>query len=656
METGTENEVAWRPSADIIADANLTRFMAAHGIADYDALLAKSDSDPEWFWDTVIRHFGIRFYKPYERIMDTSQGLPWTRWCVGGTTNIVLNCLDAHQDHGREAVVWEAEDGQIRTWTVGDLKAETARLAAGLASLGIGKGDVVALFMPMLPETVAAFFAIAKIGAIVQPLFSGFGADSVASRMNDAGAVAAVTVDTTRRRGKTVRMKEILDQAAARVPSLAHVICLRGAGVDAPSAPGRDHDWHALTRGRPDEAPTAEMPADSPFMIVFTSGTTGPAKGTVHTHCGFVTKLAADFGLSHDFKPGDRMLWMSDLGWLVGPMQLVVTALFGGTLVLAEGTPDYPDRGRLWRLVQDHRVTCLGVAPTIARAMMQHGTDAVDKFDFSGLRIAISSGELWDPQSWHWFMDHVCRRQVPILNVSGGTEIGWGILTNTVLQPHKPCGFSSPCLAMGATVAGADGRSMPVGDTGELALRLPSIGLSRGLWNDPERYLEAYWNRVPDMWVHGDWASRDGDGTWYLHGRSDDTIMVAGKRCGPSEVESLLLATGHVAEAAATGVFDALKGEAIACACVPKPGVHPDEGLVEALRKAVVQGLGPAFHPRFFVFVSELPKTRSMKVMRRVVRALYEGRDPGDLASLVNPESLDELRQRLADSAPAKSI
>jgi acetyl-CoA synthetase len=644
---GGSNEVAWRPSADYVADSTLAAFLRTHGIPDVETLVRRSNTDPGWYWDTIMRYFGIRFETPYHEVMDTSDGIPWTRWCVGGTTNLVLNCLDRHTDPATQekpAVVWEGEDGMVRTWTYQQLQAETGRLAGGLRSLGLGKGDAIGIYMPMRPETLAAFFAVAKIGGIVVPLFSGFGADAVASRLRDAGSVAVLTADGSRRRGKVVGLKAVLDEAAPSIPSLRHVVVLRQQNITTHWLPGRDHDWRQLTARHPDTAPTEVMPADAPFMVIYTSGTTGQAKGTVHTHCGFLTKLVADLGLCMDFQGTDRFLWMSDLGWLIGPMEFVVSTFVGATLVLAEGAPDYPQPGRLWRLVQDHRVTYLGLSPTIARMMMRYGSEEVKQYDLSSLRITISSGELWDPETWWWFFTHVCRRRVPNLNVSGGTEIGWGIVTSTVLQPHKPCAFTTGVPGMGTDIVDANGHSVPPGQMGELVLRVPSIGLSRGLWGDPERYLETYWRKIPGLWVHGDWASRDAEGTWYLHGRSDDTLMIAGKRCGPSEVEALLLATGAVQEAAATGIHDPVKGEVVLCACVPRPAVTPDASLAEVLRAAVVKALGPAFRPAVILFVRDLPKTRSMKVMRRVVRAVYEGRDAGDLASLVNPGAVDELR------------
>ncbi|VFM99549.1 MAG: acetyl-CoA synthetase [Candidatus Kentron sp. G] len=650
------NQYAWRPTPEYIENSVLARFMGAHGIQDFDTLYRRSNEDPKWYWNAIIAHFDIRFYKPYRQLLDTGQGLPWSRWCVDGTTNLVLNCLDRHQGTPvmeKTALIWEGENGELRSWNYEALLAETARLAGALRGLGLGKGEAIGIYMPIMPEAMAAFFAIAKIGAIAVPLFSGFGAEALVSRLSDARCAALITVDATRRRGKTVLLKGIAGQAADRVPSIRHVIVLRNPGIEPGEdtddeqwhRKGRDHWWDEITGPYPAVAPTQEMSAEDPFMIIFTSGTTGKAKGTVHTHCGFLTKLVADLGLCMDFKPDDRLLWMSDLGWLIGPMQFVVSTFFGASAVLAEGAPDYPAPGRLWRLVQDRRVTYLGIAPTIARLMMRYGAQEVEKYDLSSLRVTISSGELWNPDSWTWFFEHVCKRRVPNLNVSGGTEIGWGIVTCTVVQPHKPCAFTTGVPGMGADIVDTGGNSVPVGQMGELVLRHPSIGLSRGLWDDPERYLETYWNKIPNLWVHGDWASREEDGAWYLHGRSDDTIMVAGKRCGPAEVESLLMETGRIAEAAATAITDTLKGEAILCVCVPRADTPPGKELTEALRAAVTSALGPAFRPAAVIFVPELPKTRSMKVMRRVVRALYEGRDTGDLASLVNPRVVEDLRE-----------
>lgn len=648
------NEIVWQPSEDLIASSNLTTFLRRHDLPDYDALVSRADGDPEWFWSAVMDFFDFRFATPCSQILDVSRGIPWARWCVGGTGNVVMNCLDRRIEAGegaREAVVWEAETGERRSWSYDELNRETCRLASGLSSLGIGRGDVVAIYMPMLPEIVAGYLAIAKLGAIVLPLFSGFGAGAVASRLNDGGAKAVLTVDGTLRRGRPMAMKPVLDEAAVSAPGLRHVVVLRDKGLDLPMTEGRDHDWKSLTGAAPDNVPTTIVGADDPLMIIFTSGTTGKAKGTVHTHYGFSTKLACDLGLGHDFKAGDRLLWMSDMGWLVGPIVVVGTTILGGTAILAEGTPDYPEPGRIWRLAQDHRATTLGIAPTIVRSLMRHGEDEVARYDLSSLRVTVSTGEPWNPDAWMWFFNHVCQRRIPLLNYSGGTEVGGGIISGTVLHPLKPCSFAGPMPGMGADVVDESGQSVPRGQVGELVMRVPSIGLSRGLWNDPDRYIDAYWHRWPDIWIQGDWASVDEDGMWYIHGRSDDTIKVAGKRTGPAEVEALLLATGVLEEAAAVGVPDPVKGEAVLCVCIPKPDARADDVLAKTLSDAVVEGLGGPFRPRDVVFADDLPKTRNMKIMRRVIRAIYTGNEPGDLSSLVNPEAVDGLKQRLEASA-----
>jgi acetyl-CoA synthetase len=653
MSRTAASGIAWMPDRDQIEQSNLLAFLRAHKLPDYDTLVQRSEQDLAWFWDAFIRHSGLRFYKPYEQVVDLSRGAPWARWCVGGTTNIVLNCLDRHMDtpaRDQQALVWEGEDGSVRAWSYAELNAAVCRCANWLRGEGFGVGDVIALYVPFLPESVAALLAIAKIGAIVEPLFSGFGVTALVERMNHAGAVAAVTVDGAMRRGAEVRLKPVLDEAAAAVPSLRRVLVIRARDGAVPMRAGRDCWWHETVDTQPASAPTEELEADAPLLLVYTSGTTGKPKGAILTHCGFATKVLLDLGLMMDFKPRDRILWMSDMGWVVGPLMALGATLMQGTMILAEGGPDYPEPGRMWRLVQDHRVSFLGVAPTIVRTLMRYGLEPVQRHDLSSLRATASTGEAWTPEAWHWFFEHVCRRRVPFHNWSGGTELSGGIICTTAIHPAKPCAFYGAMPGTGADIVDGEGRSVGPGEKGELALRQPSIGMTRGLWKDPggERYLESYWNRIPGLWVHGDAAWRDEDGYWYITGRSDDVFNVAGKRVGPSEVESLLLSTGRLSMAAVVGAPDALKGTAVVCVCVPAPGVAADEALTATLTDAVVAGLGRPFRPREVFYVSDLPKTRNMKVMRRVVRAVYSGEPTGDLSSLLNPESVAELERIVA--------
>lgn len=654
-------DIVWQPSAEVVAQARLSHFMQALGISapgrgGYDELLARADANPEWFWNQVIAYCGIRFYRDYTRIMDTSRGIAWTEWCVGGITNLVLNCLDRHRGTpvwAKPALCWEGENGDRREFRYAELAAATSRLAAGLTALGIGKGDVVGLYIPTIPEAAVALLAVAKIGAIILPLFSGFGPPAIATRLNDARAVAVIAADATWRRGKCVEMKTALDAAAREVSTLKHIIVVRNAGAEIQWTAGRDHWWHDVCAGQSENFPTTPMPADAPLMLMYTSGTTGKPKGTVHSHCGFLVKMALDLGLCLDYGPDDRLMWMSDMGWLVGPVLIVSSTFLGATMVLAEGAPDYPDERRYWQLICSNQVTLLGIAPTIVRNFMKVGGAGVTGFDLSRLRLTISTGEPWTPDSWHWMFDHVCRRRIPILNYSGGTEVGGGILTGTLLHPLKPCAFAGPIPGTGADLVDDEGRSISGAGVGELVMRRPSIGLTRGLWRAPERYLESYWNRYPGVWWHGDRAARDAEGFWYILGRSDDTLKIAGKRTGPSEIEALVMATGKIAEVAAIGVPDEVKGEVAVIVATPMPGVLADPALAATISSAVVAGLGAPFRPAAILFTSDLPKTRNMKIMRRVVKAAYLGQSAGDLSSLLNPESIDMVAAARAAATAA---
>ena len=632
-------------SADLPA---LQRFIDRHGLDGWDALVSRADAEPEWFWPAVIEFLGLRFGTPFTRILDQSRGPEWAEWCIGGTTNLATNCLQRSCDRGlgdKPVIEWVAENGAGRIVTYDGLATEVAHVAAGMQDLGIGRGDVVAIFMPSVPEAIAAFLAIVSIGAIALPVFSGFGDDALVDRLTDGGAVAVVTADRTFRRGKAIEMARQVAGLRHRLPALRHVIV-------APREPGATVEegfvaWADLVSTARAEPPL-ELPAESPAMLVFTSGTTGRAKGTVHSHCGFMVKTAADYGLIHDLNANDRLLWMSDMGWLTGPMLAAAVPMMGATTILVEGTPDWPDAGRMWRLASEFGATFLGVAPTMIRAVMQQPKGTVEAHDLSSLRITASTGEPWTPEAWEWFRTAVRRGgEVPLLNYSGGTEIGGGILGTSLLHRNlPPCAFGGPLPGMRVVPLGEDGAPIGPGEVGELALAGPSIGLTRGLWNDPGRYIESYWSARPGFWMQGDFVSIDEGGHWYLHGRSDDTIKIAGKRTGPAEVEALLLGTGLVAEAAAVGIDDPLKGQAVACACVLADGVADDETTEGKLRNAVAAGLGSSFRPNRIVVVPDLPKTRTMKLMRRIVRAVLEGRNPGDLSGLMNPEAVEVLIAR----------
>jgi acetyl-CoA synthetase len=656
MSNATANAYVWQPNAALSQASNAAQFMRVLGVEHWEDLVRCGDEDPERFHRALLDQFGFRFYRPYTTVLDESRGPAWARWCVGGTTNVVLGALDRWRDtptYDKPALEWEGEDGTRRTLSYRELDREVCRLAGGLRALGLAPGDVVAIYLPNVPEAMVAMLAVPKIGAILMPLFSGFGADAVATRLATGGAKALITVDASLRRGKLVSAKAVVDEAAALSPGLQHVIVLRHAGTPTAWQAVRDHWWHELCATQPDTAPTQEMDAEAPYLLVFTSGTTGKPKGVVHSHIGFTAKLVLDLWLMLDCKPADRVFWMSDMGWIIGPLIVFGTPLIGATLVLAEGAPNYPDADRMWRVVQDQRVSYLGVAPTTVRTFMAQGSNPGTTHDLSGLRMLISAGEAWTPEAWLWFFQQAGGGRLPILNFSGGTEM-ISIIGSTVLLPLKPCGFNCALPGAGADVVDETGASAPPGAVGELVMRRPSIGLTRGLWRDEARYLRTYWSTWPGIWHHGDFASRDADGQWYIHGRSDDTMKIAGKRTGPAEIEALLMATDQLAEAAAVAVPDPVKGSALVVVCVLKPGVNESAALRAQLERTVAQRLGAPFRPSRVILVSDLPRTRNMKIMRRVIRAVCAGEDPGDLTSLLNPEAVIELGTRFRDApAPA---
>jgi acetyl-CoA synthetase len=642
--------VVWSPSPAYVERANITRFMRAHGIGGYEELLARSTGDLAWFWDAVVRDLGLDFLEPYVRVLDTSRGVPWTTWFAGGKTNLAERCVDVWAARTPEAVAvaWESEAGEVRSLTYRALRGLTDRVAQGLRSLGVRQRDTVGIFLPMAPETVAAVMACAKLGAVFVPIFSGFGPDAVAARLADAGARVLVTADGSLRKGTRVPMVDVARRAAELAGCVERIVVWARLDPDASLAHGSEVPWADLLETSAAPFDPEPLNSEHPLVIGYTSGTTGRPKGAVHVHAGFLVKVASEVAYQVDLHPDETLHWVTDLGWIMGPWEIVGALALGATVLLTEGAPTVPGPDRLWATVERHRVTTLGVSPTLIRALIPAGTEPVRAHDLSSLRILASTGEPWNPDPWTWLFREVGGGRLPIVNLSGGTEVGACFLSPLPITELKPTTLRGPALGMDVQVWGPDGRPVGPGEVGELVCRQPWPAMTRGIWGDDERYLDAYWRRWPDVWVHGDWASVDEDGFWFLHGRSDDTLSVAGKRLGPAEVESALATDPAVAESAAVGVPHPVKGEAIWCFVTLRAGVEPGDALAARLTGVVAAHLGRSFAPARVVFVEDLPKTRSAKIVRRAIRAAALGEDPGDLSSLEDPATLDAIRAALA--------
>ncbi|MFO1463691.1 MAG: AMP-binding protein [bacterium] len=640
------SEIVWKPYGDYLEKSNIARFMRKHGIADYDALIRRSTEDTEWFWNECLKDLQIRWQRPYDRLLDASEGFAWAKWFIGGQLNIVDHCIDRQVELGngaKPAFIWEGDCGAVKKVSYAELQTQVNRLAAALRGLGVGQGDRVGLYLPMIPEMVTSFFACLKLGAIVIPIFSGFGPEPLAVRLRNAEAKVLITADGSLRRGKEVAIKQSADLALKDVPSVKHVIVAKRLFKEVPWQEGRDLWFDDLLARDYPPVPTAKLDAETRCMIIYTSGTTGLPKGTVHTHAGCLAQMTKEVGYYFDTKPEDVFFWVTDIGWMMGPWEMIGTTSLGATFVIFEGAPDYPQPDRLWDLVQRHGVTIFGISPTAIRLLMKSDESWVKKHDLSKLRILGSTGEPWDPQSYRWFFDKVGGGRCPIINISGGTEIVGCLLAPLPITPLKPSTLRGPGLGMDVDVFDEEGKSVR-GEVGYLVCKKPAPSMTKAFWNDKERYLETYFSKWPNIWFHGDWAIVDPEGYWFLQGRADDTIKVSGRRTGPAEIEAALLRHPACAEAAAIGVPHEIKGEGIVCFVVLKGDFAASEALGSELSEKVGEVLGKTLRPEKVIFVAALPKTRSAKIVRGAIKKKYLGKPLGDLSSVENLEALEAIQ------------
>ncbi len=663
-----DQPIAWTPTPDVIERAQLTKFMRQVGVSTWDELYAYSINDVEKFTEEVINFLDIKFDPPCEKLLDTTDGIEFPKWLSGAGLNITEMCLDRWQTDemkNQPAVIWEGEEGQTATLPYWWILKEVELCSRGLRALGFQKGDAIGIHLPMIVDTIIALLSINRIGAIAVPVFSGYGVEAIASRLNAVEAAGLFTCDGFSRRGKFFNALDVAVEAVSHCPSVRHVFVSNKTIDYLPDRVASDKfmefddltSWSDHFQGEPLERTSAE----DPLIILYTSGTTGKPKGIAHTHASFPIKAAQDMAFGTDVGKGTRISWYTDIGWMMGPWLIYGALINGATICIYDGAPDYPQPDRMWEFCATHKVEILGISPTLIRALSNCGDDLPKKHDLSSLRAFASTGEPWNPAPWWWLFEKVGDSKLPIINYSGGTEISGGILMGNPLLPIKPCSFPAPCPGMDVDILDDDGKPVGPGKVGELVIKQPWIGMARGFWQEKERYLDTYWRRFKDIWVHGDFAMRDKDGHWFILGRSDDTLKVAGKRVGPAEVESLLVAHPLVTEAAVIGVPDEMKGTAMVAFAVLNDEYrisniesNADENskfeirnskLATELRELVARDMGKPLAPSKIHFVSALPKTRNAKVMRRVIRSAYLGEDPGDLSALENPNSVEEIKK-----------
>jgi acetyl-CoA synthetase len=629
--------IIWEAPDSIKKKSKLTQFLKHCNVSNYDDLEKKSFSDPGWLWDNVIKFSDLKFYNPYKKILDETKGAPWSKWCVGGTTNIVLNCIDRHKnkDFFKETFIYsEREDGKENSITYEEFDKQISKVGNSLKINGFKKGDVIALYMPQFIETYIAYFAILKIGCVVLPLFSGYGSKAVIERLNIAKAKGIFTVEKTFRKGKEIRMFDLVKSDLDQVQSLEKIFLL---GKDTGK---KIFNWENFNNVS-EKLNTEEMNSEDPAIIHFTSGTTGKPKGCVYTHVGLVSKMSFDEGVLADFKQNDIHLCMADMGWMVGSKSATIASLHGAKMVIAEGVPDFPAEVRFWKLIEKYKVSWTELSPALIRAQMIKDKKLFKDLNLNSLRIVCTGGEPWTEKPWKWLFEFIGKSKVPIMNSAGGTEVSGSILHCCLHRPFKVGSFNAPIPGMSADILTLDGKKVSTDEMGELVMRKSSIGLTKSLWNDDDRYIKNYWSIIKDFWVHGDLASKDKDGHWFLHGRSDDTIKVSGKRIGPSELESVIVKSGKAKEVAAVGIPDENKGSKIILSIVLLENSEEKESYFENL---VINDLGKSFKPDKIIFVKDLPKTRNMKIMRRVIKSCLAKEDPGDISTLLNPESVEEIR------------
>ncbi len=634
----------WQPRPEDLESSNIATLMRELGFSDYDDFYRFSIDQPEAYWRAINKFCHVVWSKDYDKYMDDSRGPAFPRWFPGGELNWVdsiLQWADHPETKDQAAIIAVRESGITASATYAELASMVRRFAAGLTARGLRKGDRIGLLMENGIEANVSLLAVAYMGAIAVPLFSGFGVDAILARLKSCDARALVATTGFNRRGKFVDARDAIYKTCEQLPSIDMVIWK--CSPEGPQLEQDDISWHQVME-TPDPGGAAErMDPSSPLMVIYTSGTTGKPKGPMHTHGNFPIKVVHDAALHFEIKKGDVFCWPADIGWIAGSLVSGCVLMSGATMVAYDGAPDFPDWGRMGALIERYRVTHYGASPTLIRGFAANEQAALGH-DLSTIRLLITAGEVIDPEHYLWFQKHFGHGTCPVINYTGGTEVTGGLLSSVVVKPIEPAVFNTSSPGLDADVVNSAGESV-VGEIGELAIRKPFIGMADSFWQDDERYFETYWSTIPGTWVHGDLAIRESNGSFQLRGRSDDTLKIAGKRLGPAEVEEVVLELDDVSEAAAVGVGDDLKGQKLLVFIIPMKGWQGQaKELEDRVAARVAERLGKPFKPSKVYIVQQLPKTRSSKVMRRVIRNVYSGMPLGDMSSLDNPTAIEELK------------
>jgi acetyl-CoA synthetase len=632
----------FNPPKEIIEQSNIKKWMEAHGITSYEELLAKA-KNIEWFWSEAAKEV-VEWYEPYQEVLEWNE--PFSKWFVGAKYNIVHDALDKHIKTHRKnkvAIIFEGEPGDVRKLTFYDLYLEVNKLTNALKKLGIQKGDRVSIYLPMIPELPIAMLACAKIGAIHTVVFSGFSVGGLQQRINDSECKAVITCDGFYRRGDVVPLKEQVDEAVNKCPTVQTVIVYKRTGKEVPWTEGRDRWWHELTQHEPAECETEKLDSEHMLYILYTSGTTGQPKGVMSAHGGYAVGTGITLKFVFDIKDTDIYWCTADIGWVTGHSYIVYAPLIlGATSIMYEGAPDWPEPDRWWQIVEKYGVTIFYTAPTAIRMHMRSGEKWANKHDLSSLRLLGTVGETINPEAWMWYHLHIGKQKCPIMDTWWQTETGSFVISPVPLTTLKPGTPTKPLPGFSAAVFDESGKRIQ-GGGGDLYLLSPWPAMLRGLYKNPDRYKQVYWSKLPHQYLTGDKAREDEDGYIWVQGRADDILKVAGHRIGNYEIESALVSHPQVSEAVVIGKPHPIKGESIVAFVVLKEGFSPSEELRAQLREHVGNQMGKIARPDEVWFVKDVPKTRSGKIMRRVVRARLLGEPLGDLTTLRNPEAVDEI-------------